>query len=591
MKKILLLTVFAFGLADFMVMEDCYAAVESSTGTTKLSKSQKKRLRKKASAARRAQAASGSIAAAEGTTAIVPVATPSAPSRNLERSPVLAVQDAEPQLALARVADGTSDAIIPTTGKSVPTFDSSLTEPQALENLTAAYRRISEDKRSDAATVRTLAEKYAKITSFSESFKTKLQAIISAANANNLAELGKLLGTGSVVSSEGSTLAIKDIDPKTQKAWDKNVTAVKGTLDTLKGAVNQLYKSAEAYKSTSPDDQIKEQNAIEGSISSILKSIESIQGSIDSLGRFKSNDSIQKYLAAFVKDLTAKTKDAFLSTSRRGAQVDPTKVTVTTGNIGAIKATLEPLNQFLLQHRKFLGSLKVAKKDALGATYTFSPSVSKGEVTVEDPFKPTVDQAMFEGKKDKDIIVMLAAYQEEVQELIKKLQDFTAGESEKTKDQENVKQAKALTYKATRDDQLKKAMALKVENRKYTMASTTQQKEMITGVKNSIVVIETYRQELEHMLKVLQDAQAKSAGSVQAKADYDLIVSFHKELDRVLGAMVSNVGNAQQLKPIFQQWMPKKQDTLGILKLGASAKQAKLEEIRGWLRTLETVTV
>jgi len=27
MKKILLLTVFAFGLADFMVMEDCYKQV------------------------------------------------------------------------------------------------------------------------------------------------------------------------------------------------------------------------------------------------------------------------------------------------------------------------------------------------------------------------------------------------------------------------------------------------------------------------------------------------------------------------------------------------------------------------------------
>jgi hypothetical protein len=208
---------------------------------------------------------------------------------------------------------------------------------------------------------------------------------------------------------------------------------------------------------------------------------------------------------------------------------------------------------------------------------------------VEDPFKPTVDGAMFEGKKDKDIIGMLAAYQEEVQELIKKLQDFTAGENKKTKDQENVKQANALTYKATRDDQLKKAMALKVEDRKYKMASTAQQKEMITGVKNSIVVIETYRQELEHMLKVLQDAQAKSAGSAQAKADRELIETFHETLDDVLGTMVSRVGNPQQLKPLFQQWMPKKEETLKVLK--SEDKQAKLEEIRAWLTTLKTVTV
>ncbi|MBM3611057.1 MAG: hypothetical protein FJX18_06015, partial [Alphaproteobacteria bacterium] len=182
MKKILLLTVFAFGLADFMVMEDCYAAVEN---------------------------------------------------RDQKKSLVLALALAGVETGPSLAAAGSSGAIIPTTGESVPTFDSSLTEPQALENLTAAYRRISEDNRSDAATVRTLAEKYAKITSFSEGFQKKLRDIIAAANQNKLAELGKLLGTGSVVSSEGSTLAIKDIDPKTQKAWDKNVASVKGTLDTL----------------------------------------------------------------------------------------------------------------------------------------------------------------------------------------------------------------------------------------------------------------------------------------------------------------------------------------------------------------------
>lgn len=505
MKKILLLTVFAFGLADFIAVEDCYAAVESSTGTTVLTKNQKKKQRKKAAAAKKAEAEKGSAPVEDGATAMVPA---SIPSRDPKRSPVLAIEDAEPQLTLARVTTETGLAAAGSSGESTmvpPTVD----------------------------------------------------------------------------------------DPKAQKAWDKNVASVKGTLGTLKAAVDQLDKSAESYKRASPDDQIKEQNAIEGFISSILKSIESIQGSIDSLGRFKGNQSIQKYLAAFVNDLGTKTKDAFLSTSRRGAQVDPTKVTVTTKSIGAIKATLEPLNQFLLQHRKFLGGMRSLKPtpENLGATYSFDPSVPKGDVAVEVPFKPTVDEKMFEGKKDKDIIGMLAAYQEEVQELIKKLQDFTAGESEKTKDQENVKQAKALTYKATRDDQLKKAMALKVEDRKYKMASTAQQKEMITGVKNSIVVIETYRQELEHMLKVLQDAQAKSAGSVQAKADRELIETFHETLDKVLGAMVARVGNAQQLRPLFQQWMPKKQDTLGILKLGATAKQAKLAEVGGWLTTLKTVTV
>lgn len=464
MKKILLLTVFAFGLADF--------------------------------------AASGSIAAAEGTTAMVPVATPNTPSRDPKISP----EGTGPQSALARVATGPS-----------------------------------------------------------------------------------LAAAGS--SDESAMVPPTVDDPKAQKAWDKNVASVKGTLGTLKAAVDQLDKSAEAYKKTSPDDQLASQNAIEGFISSILKSIESIQGSIGSLGlgRFKGNQSVQEYLAAFVKDLTAKTKGAFLSASRRDTQVDPTKVTVTTINIGAIKAKLEPLNQFLLQHRRFLGSLKAAKKDDLGKSYTFSPTAPKGDVVVEDPFKPTVDGAMFEGKKDKDIIGMLAAYQEEVQELIKKLQDFTAGENKKTKDQENVKQANALTYKATRDDQLKKAMALKVEDRKYKMASTAQQKEMITGVKNSIVVIETYRQELEHMLKVLQDAQAKSAGSAQAKADRELIETFHETLDDVLGTMVSRVGNPQQLKPLFQQWMPKKEETLKVLK--SEDKQAKLEEIRAWLTTLKTVTV
>ncbi|MBM3196324.1 MAG: hypothetical protein FJZ62_06245 [Chlamydiae bacterium] len=544
MKKILLLTVFAFGLADFMVMEDCYAAVESSTGTTNLSKSQKKRLRKKASADRKAQAASGSIAAAEGTTAMVP---PSTPSRDQKESSVLAIKDAEPQLALAGVETGPS-----------------------------------------------------------------------------LAAAG---------SSDESAVVLRTVgDPKAQKAWDKKVASVKGTLGILKGAVDQLYKSAEAYKSTSPDDQIKEQNAIEGSISSILKSIESIQGSIGFLDRLTVNESVQKYLAAFVKDLTAKTKDAFLSMSRR---VDPAKVTVTTGNIGAIKAKLESLSQFLSQHRTFWGTLKgwngtgqVVVKPAV----TGQAAVVKGDKTVtkevkakeavmmdleafydsvfaaktkaqaaEDPFKPTVDEKMFEGKKDKDLVKTLGILQGIIRGLI---EDLT-----KTLEALSVKEA---SLKKKTQFLIKKVQASSEMKKTATDLDTMLYMKKASDVKNILVQLETYRQELEHMVEVTKKSQEKSAGSVQAQADYELIVTFHETLDKVLGAMVVKVvesKNVQPLVSLFQQWMPKKEETLKILKPEAKDempkkeetlkvlkpetkdKQAKLKEIRDWLTTLKTVRV
>jgi hypothetical protein len=551
MKKFLLLTVCAFGVSDLVPTADLQASegalVLSSSGP--LTKNQKKRLRQKVAKARKAVANNTAIP------------LPSSP---------------EPKEDLGAMASDIENK--------------SMSEAQALANVAATYRRIKDDGRSDMKTVTKLIQTYSKKSQFSQAFKKKLQAINDAIANGNQQRVASLLGLDVPAPSGKTVDAAADAPAKTMpvsngaalKAWDKNITAVKGSLSTLKTAVGRIENSLDTY---SNDDQAKDQKAIDQMIGVLLKAIDSMEGSIDSLGRFKANASIQQYLVDFAKNLQAQLQEAFLSTAKRrkAVQIDASKVTISTESIGAIKERLQTLTAFLQPHRKFLGKMKStpSSSQALSATYVLDAGTSRAEIKGDDAFKPAVDSSMFDGKKDKELPKTLKTLQSLVNQKtndIKALLEAPLGK----KGELLKKKAEFLINKVQRSSEINetkdKVQELLYEGKK-------------SDVKNILVQLETYRQELDHMLGALKGAQEKSQGSTQAKADYDMIINFHEKLGDVIGKMAArSYGNVQELKPLLLQWMPKQQDTLKILSLkDPKEKEKRLAEIKGWLEILNTV--
>lgn len=414
--------------------------------------------------------------------------------------------------------------------------------------------------------------------SFSPAFKGWLQEVLNAVDANNQEQVQTLLEKG-VEASAASSLPLEDA--KAPKAWAKHMASVQQSLGVLKAALAQLEKNAASYDDSG--EATKDQNVMNQVRLSLSKSIISIEDSLGSLGRFGTNQSVQKYLDDFSKGLQGQVRMAFLRDGKRVAitvaQIDKAKLILNEETIEAVRKNLETLNQFLLQHRKFLGKMRALKAspDDLKATYTLAPTELPSTVSTDEPFKPSVDGSRFDGKKDRDLVKMVGTLQSLITPL---MTDLTKIIGNNNPQGDLMKKASFLVKKVQNSDEMKET-SLNLGKMLYLQKQD--------DVKKILVQLEAYRQELDHMLGVLKTAQEKAAGKDQASADRQLIDAFFTELKKALGIMVRH-GDVQKLTDLFNQWMPKPKDMLPILsEKNPKVKGQKLAQVREWLETLQTV--